>query len=489
MAPPPKYTPGPEMTKKMLAEGLKIVVTYIMEHHVYEFDGKIHRQAKGGPIGLDMTGELAAIFMSWWDKEFLKKLRSLGIEVLKYKRYVDDINNAFIAPESRLQYVKEEGRPGRLESMPDEQSMTEASDAHSMELLKDIGNDIHPCIQLEADYASRHTDNKLPMLDVKMWVERTQDSDSSWCKIMHEFYQKEVSSRAVVHARSSLPWSSKRTVLTQEVLRILLRCSPDLPWEVTRKHVETFVLRMQYSGYKQKFRAEVVKSALKAYRNIINLDSQGRQPLYRPKDWKRKERQEERRNKKVNWYKKGGNLSVIFVPATPTSELRKRYEKVVKETGLGIRVVEKSGRMMKSIVQRNNPFASRKCRDSDTCMVCSNGGGQCRRENVTYKINCSECDYVYHGETARNAYTRGNEHLSALNKNDKNSVLLRHTSVNHTDDVTPNFIMKVTSTHTSALERQLTEAVSIDQTPRDRLINNKAEYGHNKLVRVSLTAE
>ena len=82
------------MTKKMLAEGLKIVVTYIMEHHVYEFDGKIHRQAKGGPIGLDMTGELAAIFMSWWDKEFLKKLRSLGIEVLKYKRYVDDINNS-----------------------------------------------------------------------------------------------------------------------------------------------------------------------------------------------------------------------------------------------------------------------------------------------------------------------------------------------------------------------------------------------------------
>ena len=54
--------------------------------------------------------------------------------------------------------------------MPDEQSMTEASDAHSMELLKDIGNDIHPCIQLEADYASRHTDNKLPMLDVMMWV-------------------------------------------------------------------------------------------------------------------------------------------------------------------------------------------------------------------------------------------------------------------------------------------------------------------------------
>ena len=67
----------------------------------------------------------------------------------------------------------------------------------------------------------------------------------------------------MIHARSSLPWSTKRTVLTQEVLHILLRCSPDLPWADVKSHVETFMQRMQFSGYEAKFKGEIVKSAFK----------------------------------------------------------------------------------------------------------------------------------------------------------------------------------------------------------------------------------
>ena len=53
--------------------------------------------------------------------------------------------------------------------------------------------------------------------------------------------------------------------------------------------------RMQFSGYEKKFKGEVVKSAFKAYRTIIEKDERGEQPLYRPKMWKRVERQKERR--------------------------------------------------------------------------------------------------------------------------------------------------------------------------------------------------
>ena len=48
---------------------------------------------------------------------------------------------------------------------------------------------------------------------------------------MYEFYSKEMASKAVINARSALSWSTKRTVLTQEVLRVLLNCSKLLPWE------------------------------------------------------------------------------------------------------------------------------------------------------------------------------------------------------------------------------------------------------------------
>ena len=97
--------------------------------------------------------------------------------------------------------------------------------------------------------------------------------------------------------------------------------------------------RMQFSGYTPKFKAEVVKSALKAYRKLLDLDEQGTQPLYRPRNWERVNRQNERRKKKTNWFKRRGDLSVVFVPATPGSELKKSYEKCIKESDLGIKVV------------------------------------------------------------------------------------------------------------------------------------------------------
>ena len=419
---PPKLTPDENVKKRMLAEGLRSTVLYIMKNHIYSFDGTTRKQAAGGPIGLDLTGDLAGIFMSWWDKEMIKRLTECGFEVLLYKRYVDDINIVARAPDGNQGYIRD-----RQEVMVIGEG--EEIDAHALELMKTIGNDIHPSIQLETDYPSRHEDKKLPLLDLKFWTVKSEDNQYS--KIMHEFYYKDVSTRSVVHARSSLPWNTKRTVLTQEILRILLRCSPELPFETVKGHVETFILRMQYSGYNESFRSEVVRSAFAAHKKIVLKDKQGQQPLYRPKEWMKKERQNERRRRKGAWYKKGGNLSVIFVPATPRSELKKRYEEVVKQSDIGIRIVERSGRTLKSLVQKSDPFDDGICSDKERCMVCRNGsrkGGRCRQECIEYEIRCEKCGDVYEGESSRNAYTRGCEHQAAYEKREKDSIMWRHAS-------------------------------------------------------------
>ena len=116
------------------------------------------------------------------------------------------------------------------------------------------------------DYSSKHEDHKLPLLDIKMWAQKQQDEDgNTWRVILHEYYAKEVSSKAVIHAQSAMPSSTKRDVLTQEALRIMLRCSPLLPWETTVEHLNVFMRRMQYSGYTSQYRAQIANSALKAY--------------------------------------------------------------------------------------------------------------------------------------------------------------------------------------------------------------------------------
>ena len=48
----------------------------------------------------------------------------------------------------------------------------------------------------------------------------------------------------------------------------------------------------------------------------------GVRPLYRAKNWKRKENRKEKLKKEKEWYKTGENDSVLFVTATPESELK-----------------------------------------------------------------------------------------------------------------------------------------------------------------------
>ena len=93
-------------------------------------------------------------------------------------------------------------------------------------MIKQVGNDIRPSIQLEVDYPSNHQGGKLPILDLKVWVEsrekKTEGQVGKVSAITYEFHSKCMASKAVINARSALTWSTKRTVLTQEVLRVLM---------------------------------------------------------------------------------------------------------------------------------------------------------------------------------------------------------------------------------------------------------------------------
>ena len=80
-----------------------------MKNHLYTFDGKVYRQSTGGPIGVELTGILARIVMIWWDKKYLEKLRNLDINLMLYKRYVDDQNSAVRALKPGVRY-----RDGKL---------------------------------------------------------------------------------------------------------------------------------------------------------------------------------------------------------------------------------------------------------------------------------------------------------------------------------------------------------------------------------------
>ena len=253
---PPETLPNDKEARIMLAEAIYIGIKFTMSNHIYCFDDKIKKQAKGGPIGLELTGEVAMIFMTWWDKQFKMKLRDNDVKVYAYQRYVDDIdlivkginNKSKCTPDGK---VVHSGNPKATIANPDHYS-----DSHTLEMVKKIGNGVTECIKLEVDYPSNHQDNKLPILDMKVWPtlkEKTYSLQNQYSVniketiVVHEFYQKEIANKSVVQAKSAMSYANKRRIVTQEILRVLLRCSPHLPWNQVLPHLNNMMMRIQYS--------------------------------------------------------------------------------------------------------------------------------------------------------------------------------------------------------------------------------------------------
>ena len=241
-------------------------------------------------------------------------------------------------------------------------------DQRTFAIIKQIGETIHQSILLEADYPSKHVDGKLPILDLKVWVHK--DETTGDYNILHEHYIKDVSTRLVMHAQSAVSWKDKRTIITQMCLRVLLNCSPQLTKQRVSEHLTYFSKRMQASGYNKRFRYEVIKSAVNAYDNIKELENQGRRPMCRESGYERARRRREKERMKEGWFKKNNYEAVLFVPSTPGSQLASQYRQTVSKHKVRIRVVERAGKKMKNILQRNDPLSDKACKDN-TCFLCT----------------------------------------------------------------------------------------------------------------------
>ena len=429
-----------------------------MKNHAYTFDNKIYKQENGGAIGVELTGDLAKVFMVWWARQLQQKKEEEDITTYLYKCYVDDINMLVSIPNEI--YTQE--------IIIDERAKK------SVQEIKRIGDSIHESIILETDCPENHEDRKMPILDLKVWLEVRNERKF----IMHEYYMKQVSSKAVIDARSTIPWKTKRTILVQQTIRILRNCSEELPWNTKKEHLNQMMKRMQYSGYNQQFRYEVLMSALNAFEEMKKKDENGEQPLYRPKEWKKVERRKEKERKKKDWYKRGGYETVIFVPCTHESILLKKLQRDIDKSQLKVKLIEKAGTTLGNLLRTSDPRKDKKC-DRTDCPVCTTGGkGNCKTLDVNYFMTCENCEHdgIYKGTTTRGGYIRGKEHIGDMESKRDKSDMWRHCVEKHNGEIR-DFRMDIVDTFKrDPMLRQVTESVRISRTKKEQLINKKEEY-------------
>ena len=301
---------------------------------------------------------------------------------------------------------------------------------------------------------------------------------------------KDVSSKQLLHKESAISMNSKRTILTQQCLRVILNCSKHLEEQTKNDHLSFFMARMQASGYDHAFRLEVLKSAKNAHDEMKRMETEGK-PIHRERTWKRKERRKEREQRRKNWYRTGKFESVLFIPATPNSELRNKMQKELNEKNAKIKVIERSGTKIVRLLQRNDPFKKKTCSDSAQCLVCSGEeAGGCRESGVGYKIKCKGgCNYDYNGQTSQNAYSRGGQHIDDYKNRKDDSPLWKHCVNVHNGELQTFEMSVVDRCRNDPTKRQILEAVRLQRASNETTMNSRSEWNTARVPRIQIRTD
>ena len=160
-------------------------------------------------------------------------------------------------------------------------------------------------------------------------------------------------------------------------------------------------------------------------------------------------------------------------------------------TGDRVKIVERAGIMIKRIFHKSNPWAGGNC-GRDACIICRHerGGGDCKKRNITYKTECLRClesgkVRQYFGESARTGFERGQEHENDYKTMKEDSHMYKHWLEEHPEIEKPAFSMKVLRGHSTALVRQIHEAVMIEMNVAT-VLNSKGEFNRCQLPRLGV---
>jgi hypothetical protein len=234
---PPARSPNDGEKRKMLGTVIEIMIISSMENHVYKFANVIRKQKDGGPIGLSLTGEVADCYLIQWDKKFLEKLKEVGIDIILYERFKDDITVIMesLAKGSRL-------KDGKviLDLEKKETDIERSDEEVTMEVVLGVAESVDNMIKFTTDTPSMHENGKLAVLDVEVKVNRKEEN-----RLDFEFFEKPTKNKRVVLANAAIPSNQKRTILTQECLRRLRNTKIELGKDVQIFHLNNYMLKLK----------------------------------------------------------------------------------------------------------------------------------------------------------------------------------------------------------------------------------------------------
>jgi hypothetical protein len=375
-----------------------------MSSHFYRIGEEVRTQRDGGSIGSAMAGEASRVYMLEWDKTFIMKIKSLELSLILYARYVDDIT---LACYNIRQCWSFDPILDKMVYTDNETVTTVTDEQHTFRVLQAIANSIHPQVQLTLDTPGNHTDGKMPVLDLKIWVQRDSHGLQS---IHHTFYKKEVSSPYTILNKSAMSMSVKRETHFQEALRRMRNVDPAQPWEEKAKHLSEWANMLRISGYGPRYRHRILSGAITRHQQLLDDVRDKKIPsLYRTRaEMIRAKETKGGGSTAATWFLKGSVTGTLEVTSTPKSALANLLQKLLKgvpsPTGGTTKVVEGGGVPITRGLKQGNPFRKEGCAFKDPeCRV--NPKVDCGKMGAVYAVTCDMCGDVETTEPQGNTPT------------------------------------------------------------------------------------
>ena len=399
-------------------------------------------------------------------------------------------------------------------------------------------NSIYRNIVVTTEIPENFGDKKLPVLDFKCWVEaRTTNQPENMKqeeprqRLLYTFFSKEMSSKYAIMRTSALPENMKVKSLSNDLIRQMKNVSELIGQDERNKVVDTYSIKLHRSGYKREAIKKMMLAGLSGYEKIRQLEKDGKTRIHRSAKSSLSNRYRKKLLGKSTWFqdkkdkkklqgKKTPNKSsqkpreksssknesskeheatatttVLFVPQTPFGnlayKLREAEVELFKLCGTKVKIVERAGTSLKSLLSRPNPWGNIAC-SREKCLTCKTekNEGFCTKRSLTYETRCLSCagagrEKLYIGETARSSYERGAEHQHDYKTKKADSHMHLHADEAHGGEEKPKFSMKILRCHKSPMYRQIHEAILIAKYEPVTL-NAKNEYNRCLLPRLAI---
>ena len=95
---------------------------------------------------------------------------------------------------------------------------------------------------MEEDYPGRNSDGKLPILDMKVWIDEEHF-------VVFQHFEKQMANRQILQSQSAQSDKCKRSVHVNELVRRILNTSARLDWsEFVGPVLTDYCVRMRQAG-------------------------------------------------------------------------------------------------------------------------------------------------------------------------------------------------------------------------------------------------